>query len=130
MGVKKNNRNHKPTHPTSQKHSPHQSGGEALASQPSPQTRIWQVVALIPEGKVASYGQVARLAGMPNQARLVGQTLSRLPRDSKLPWHRVVNASLRISLTGGAQARQRKRLEQEQIEFIGGRIAPCCRWEP
>lgn len=85
---------------------------------------------MIPKGKVASYGQIARLAGMPNQARLVGRTLSRLPRDSKLPWHRVVNASLRISLTGHAHARQRERLEQDQIEFIGAQIAPGCRWEP
>ena len=85
---------------------------------------------MIPKGKVASYGQVARLAGMPNQARLVGQTLSRLPHDSKLPWHRVVNASLRISLTGDAHARARERLEQEHIEFIGERIAPGCRWDP
>ena len=85
---------------------------------------------MIPAGKVASYGQIARLAGMPNQARLVGHTLRNLPAGSKLPWHRVVNARLRISLSGGSQVRQRQRLEQERVEFIGGRVAPGCHWEP
>ena len=87
-------------------------------------------MALIPAGKVASYGQVAMLAGMPNHARFVGLTLGKLPAGSKLPWHRVVNASLRIALTGAGHATQRERLECEQVEFIGERIAPGCRWEP
>ena len=85
---------------------------------------------MIPKGKVASYGQIARLAGMPNQARLVGHTLRNLPAGSKLPWHRVVNAQLKISLTGSSLARQRKRLEGEQVAFIGERVAPGHRWEP
>jgi methylated-DNA-protein-cysteine methyltransferase-like protein len=85
---------------------------------------------MIPAGKVASYGQIARLAGMPNQARLVGHTLRNLPAGSKLPWHRVVNASLRISLSGSSLVRQRERLEQERVEFIGERVAPGYRWEP
>ncbi len=130
MGVKKNNKNQKPNEATSHRPSCYQSGGEDPASQPSPEARIWQVVAMIPKGKVASYGQVARLAGLPNQARRVGRTLSRLPHDSKLPWHRVVNAGLRISLTGSAHAQARARLEQERVEFIGERIAPGCRWAP
>ena len=79
---------------------------------------------------MASYGQIAALAGMPNQARLVGKTLSGLPADSKLPWHRVVNASLRISLTGSGRERQVRRLQSEHVEFIGERIAPGCRWDP
>ena len=52
-----------------------QSGGGQRPSQPSPEERVWQVVALIPAGRVASYGQVAALAGMPNHARFVGRTL-------------------------------------------------------
>lgn len=133
MGVKKNSRNQKPTKPTltaRRNSSACQSGGDDFASQPSPQTRIWQVVALIPYGRVASYGQIAGLAGMPNQARMVGQTLRKLPAGSKLPWHRVVNAGLRISQKGGGYARQRARLEAEEVEFIGERVAPGCRWEP
>jgi methylated-DNA-protein-cysteine methyltransferase-like protein len=90
---------------------------------------------MIPEAKVATYGQVAALAGMPSHARYVGRTLRELPRNTRLPWHRVVNASLRISLragarSGGGQSLQRERLEAEKVEFIGGRIARAHRWEP
>jgi len=53
---------------------------------------IWQVVAAIPYGKVATYGQVAKLCGFPRHARYVGMTLRDLPNGSTLPWHRVVNA--------------------------------------
>lgn len=88
------------------------------------------MVALIPSGRVASYGQVAELAGMPRHARFVGRTLRNLPPASKLPWHRVVNASLRISQSGAAGARQRQRLEGEDIQFVGERIANAHRWRP
>ena len=94
-----------------------------------PQERIWQVVALIPHGRVATYGQVAALAGMPRHARLVGRTLRELPKDSRLPWHRVVNVSLRISQRGTGEARQRRRLEAEGVEFIGERIARKYHWD-
>ena len=53
---------------------------------------IWQVVASIPEGRVATYGQVAEMAGQPGRARWVGRLLSELPEATTLPWHRVVNA--------------------------------------
>jgi len=88
------------------------------------------VVALIPRGKVASYGQVAALAGMPRHARLVGRTLRELPTGSRLPWHRVVNAALRIApRAGGGESRQRQRLEAEGVEFVGDRVARGCRWD-
>ena len=67
--------------------------------------RVWQIVAMIPRGHVASYGQIARLAGMPAHARFVGATLRNLPANTRLPWHRVVNAALRISQRGGGEAR-------------------------
>ena len=51
---------------------------------------IWQVVASIPYGTVATYGQVAQLAGLPGYARYVGATLKQLPKDTLLPWHRVI----------------------------------------
>ncbi len=97
----------------------------------TPQERIWQVVAAIPRGRVATYGQVATLAGMPRHARLVGRTLSNLPAGSRLPWHRVVNAGLRISERGDdrAMAEQRRRLEREGVDFVGARIARAHRWE-
>lgn len=80
---------------------------------------------------MASYGQVARLAGLPRRARLVGRTLRDLPDATRLPWHRVVNAALSLSQRGdpGAVARQRARLEAEGVTFIGPRIAPQHRWE-
>lgn len=87
--------------------------------------KVWQVVAHIPKGRVVSYGQIARVAGYPNHARLVGNTLKNLPKDTKLPWHRVVNAQGKISFPQGSTAyqKQRSRLEAEGIEFQAGRIS-------
>ena len=96
---------------------------------PTPEERIWQVVADIPFGKLASYGQVAELAGLPRGARRVGRCLSRLPAGTRLPWHRVVNASGRISLAGDAGLRQRELLLGEGVTFDGDRVnLCCCRW--
>ena len=61
--------------------------------------RIWQVVAQIPTCRVISYGDVAQRAGLPGYARFVGTTLGKLPKDTGLPWHRVVNAQGRISMS-------------------------------
>ncbi len=98
----------------------------------TPEERIWQVVAMIPPGKVATYGQVAALAGMPAHARFVGRTLANLPSGTGLPWHRVVNAGLGISIRegSGGDALQRRRLEREGVEFVGQRVARGCRWQP
>lgn len=78
--------------------------------------RIWQIVAAIPYGHVATYGDVARLAGSPRAARQVGGVLSRLPEGTTLPWHRVVNRHGTISLQGDSLLRQRDALEAEGIE--------------
>jgi len=96
-----------------------------------PEERIWQVVAAIPRGHVATYGQIAQLAGMPRHARLVGRTLANLPRGSRLPWHRVVNAAMMISERGDDRTmhEQRRRLEREGVTFVGARIARAHRWE-
>ena len=103
-----------------------------MSDQQTPEERVWQVVAMIPPGKVATYGQVAALAGMPSHARFVGRTLANLPRGTRLPWHRVVNAGLRISLRedSGGHIMQRQRLEREGVEFIGQRVVRGCRWQP
>ena len=81
--------------------------------------RIWQVIMLIPPGKVSTYGDVACMAGLPGAARRVGRALRGLPEDTLLPWHRVVNAQGRIVVPGGCGARteQRTRLESEGIQF-------------
>lgn len=83
---------------------------------------VYQVVRRIPQGSVATYGQIAALAGRPRGARQVGYAMHRCP--SGLAWHRVINAQGRISLpadsTGGLA--QRRRLEAEGVVFIGGRV--------
>lgn len=84
---------------------------------------------MIPPGKVATYGQIARLTGFPRHSRYVGTTLRNLPKNTKLPWFRVVNSSLRITPRGGAEKRQRRLLERENITFIGDRIVKHHHWE-
>jgi methylated-DNA-protein-cysteine methyltransferase-like protein len=87
--------------------------------------RIWQVVRRIPKGRVATYGQIARLAGLPRAARQVGYALHALPEGSGVPWQRVVNARGGVSVRGacGAAARQRRLLVAEGVEFdTSGRI--------
>lgn len=79
------------------------------------QQRIWQIVAAIPAGQVATYGDVALLAGSPRAARQVGGVLSRLPQGSTLPWHRVVNRHGAISFQGDGLFRQRDALEAEGV---------------
>lgn len=73
----------------------------------------------IPSGYVATYGQIAALAGLPNNARQVGAVMRMLPRNSGVPWFRVVNSKGEISERGGHESenRQRQHLENEGIEF-------------
>ncbi|PIJ52211.1 cysteine methyltransferase [Erwinia sp. OLTSP20] len=86
--------------------------------------RVYQVVAAIPRGCVTTYGEVAMLAGSPRAARQVGGVLKRLPEGSKLPWHRVVNRSGKISLTGPDLHRQRRALLAEGVDVSeDGRIS-------
>lgn len=86
--------------------------------------RIWRVVASIPPGRVESYGSVARRAGLPRRARLVGHALRTAPDELALPWHRVVNASGRISFPEGSPGYvlQRSRLEAEGVRFRGAAV--------
>jgi methylated-DNA-protein-cysteine methyltransferase related protein len=81
--------------------------------------RIWAVVRRIPRGRVATYGQVAALAGLGRNARQAGYALHALPHGSPLPWHRVVNARGAISLPpmSGDDLTQRIRLEKEGVRF-------------
>ena len=86
--------------------------------------RIWRAVAAIPRGEVASYGGIARRAGLPRRARLVGHALKVAPAELELPWHRVLNAQGRISLPAGSKAHrlQRRLLEEEGVVFRNGRV--------
>lgn len=87
------------------------------------------MVASIPKGQVASYGQIAALAGLPGRARFVGRVLSQLPADSKLPWHRVVNAAGQIAQRAGS-GKQKQRLEAEGVALIKGRVSRGQFWSP
>ena len=80
---------------------------------------IWQIVSAIPAGSVATYGQIAHLAGFPGYARFVGTTLKKLPHDTRLPWHRVVNGKGQLSFPANSQPwhRQKSRLEAEQMKL-------------
>ena len=85
----------------------------------SPLARLRAVIARVPKGKVVTYGQVAELAGLPGRARL---TVRALQGGAGLPWHRVVGAGGRISLSGEDGREQRLRLEIEGVTFRGGRV--------
>ena len=80
--------------------------------------RIYAVVKRIPRGRVATYGQIAHLAGLPRKARQVGYALRALDDDS-VPWHRVINAHGTISRRAAAEFVhiQRKLLEVEGVRF-------------
>lgn len=87
--------------------------------------RIYAVTRRIPSGRAASYGQIARLAGIPGAARQVGYALHALPEGSTVPWHRVVNARGMISRRAapGSELTQRMLLEAEGVYFdLNGRI--------
>ena len=87
--------------------------------------RIYDVVSRIPRGQVANYGQVAELAGLPRQARLVGYALNVLPPDTEVPWHRVVNAQGRVSVRGdglGHEELQAQLLRREGVRFVAGAV--------
>lgn len=79
---------------------------------------IWAVVSEIPAGRVATYGQVARAAGLPGRARLVGRALKNLPENSAVPWHRVLGAGGRISLQGNSAELQEALLREEGVPFL------------
>ncbi len=81
--------------------------------------RIYEVVCQIPEGRVCTYGQIARLAGNPRWARVVGYALHVNPRPGEIPCHRVVNKQGKTSVAfafGGSDI-QRAMLENEGVEF-------------
>lgn len=87
-----------------------------------PYQTIYDIVGRIPAGRVATYGQVAALAGRPRHARQVGHALRVLPQDSDVPWYRVINAQGEISRRGdggapGWEGFQRHLLEEEGVVF-------------
>ena len=102
--------------------------GHNAAVQPdadSTYARIYAVARRIPRGRVATYGQVARLAGLPGHARQVGYALHAMATERPVPWHRVINVRGEISPRShpGSDEAQRRFLEREGVEFDArGRI--------
>jgi methylated-DNA-protein-cysteine methyltransferase-like protein len=91
--------------------------------------RVVAVIQAIPRGRVATYGQVATLAGYPRQARRVGQLLGHASLPAGLPWQRVINAQGRVSARaprpdralGAREAEQERLLKREGVRFVKGR---------
>jgi methylated-DNA-protein-cysteine methyltransferase-like protein len=95
--------------------------------------RIWETIRDIPQGSVASYGQIAEIAGIPRGARQVGYALRQLPDGHDVPWHRVLQVSGKIAFApgSGAYQEQRKRLMMEDVAVIAGRVdMRKYRWQP
>lgn len=99
--------------------------------------RIWQTVQLIPEGKVACYGQIADLAGLPGRARLVGKALGNVPeagwQGQPVPWFRVINSQGKISFAEQSEyfEKQKGLLQEEDVVIIAGRIKlKDFQWQP
>ena len=87
-------------------------------------TALYLTLSQVPEGCVVSYGDLAHLAGLGRAARWVGRTLSQLPQDTRLPWHRVLGAGGRISLPVGSASgdEQRARLRSEGVTILNNRV--------
>ena len=95
--------------------------------------RIWDTIQDIPRGRVANYGQVAELAGIPRGARQVGYALRHTPKGLELPWHRVVTSSGRSAFDKNTRAfrTQRDRLEAEGVVMLNGKVdMKEYRWTP
>ena len=105
------------------------------AGGPGTYARIYAVVRRVPRGRVATYGQIARLAGLPGHARQVGYAMAAVKPGSRTPWHRVINAQGKVSprrAGPGAGIRQRQLLEREGVRFDARSVVSLDRygWEP
>ena len=99
--------------------------------------RIWQTVQLIPCGNVASYGQIADLAGLPGRARMVGKALGLVPKSGwqgqSVPWYRVINSQGKISFPVQSEnfIKQKQLLQEENVVVIAAKIKlKDFQWQP
>lgn len=86
--------------------------------------KVWLTVSNIPQGTVASYGQIAKLIGQPNHSRHVGKALKALDKKSTIPWHRVVNGQGFISVSKDSPSYQQQQtcLIEEGVPCSNGRV--------
>jgi methylated-DNA-protein-cysteine methyltransferase-like protein len=95
--------------------------------------KIWAAIREIPEGRVASYGQIAEIAGVPRGARQVGYALRHLPPGISVPWYRVLQVSGNIAFEKGSDKfdQQSGRLIKEGIVILEGKVdMRKYRWQP
>jgi len=94
-------------------------------------SRVLNLVRRIPPGRVATYGDIARLAGRPGAARAVGNIM-RTAKRPDVPYHRVIAAEGRLGGYGGREALKRALLAAEGVTVVGMRVRPLgrFRWTP
>lgn len=95
--------------------------------------QIWETVQAIPPGRVASYGQIADLAGLPGRARLVGKSLGCVPEAMEVPWQRVLRSDGRLAFAAGSTAAERQQalLQTEGVAVLANRVdMTAFRWQP
>ncbi|MDH5631318.1 MAG: methylated-DNA--[protein]-cysteine S-methyltransferase [Gammaproteobacteria bacterium] len=86
--------------------------------------QIWQTVCSIPKGKVASYGQIADLAGLPGRARMVGKALGYAPEDMNVPWFRVLRSNGQLAFPSGSESAEKQKglLQEEGVVVLNNRV--------
>ncbi len=95
--------------------------------------KICHVASLVPSGKVASYGQIADLAGLPGRARMVGRAMATNPNDLTIPWHRIMRSNGKIAFAKGSKLAKQQTLflTEEGIPVINGKVdISLYRWLP
>ena len=86
--------------------------------------QIWNTVTRIPPGRVASYGLVADLAGLPGRARMVGRSMQQAPADMALPWYRVIRSNGQLAFPPGSLMAEKQKglLQEEGVVVLGNRV--------
>lgn len=106
---------------------------DCLQSENKNYQHIWQTVLAIPAGKVASYGQVADLAGLPGRARMVGRCMAAAPKEIEVPWYRVLRSNGQLAFKAGStnSLKQTGLLQEEGVAVIKNRVNMNeYRWQP
>jgi methylated-DNA-protein-cysteine methyltransferase related protein len=86
--------------------------------------KVWRTVLNIPKGKVASYGQIADLAGLPGRARYVGRAMAYAPKNMKVPWYRVLRSNGQMAFEAGSPhaEQQKSLLQNEGVTVLKNRV--------
>ena len=98
-----------------------------------PYQQIWKTAQLIPKGKVAGYGQIADLAGLPGRARMVGKALGGSPDNEDVPWHRVLRSNGQIAFPAGSEQAELQKglLQEEGVVVLNNRVSmKQWQWQP